>query len=181
MNKLLVSGKRISRPAGFVLAMTFCWGQAVEEPEFSGIFYALDGTKLVQLERQNVGVQATLGGMMVMKGKAAIKFPGAHSPIRLLSAPSLGFVVRSSSDADPGALYHLRRLETKNGEREVVILTERASPLGASAKMNEQSIVPVEYSRYGSSSVTITATSLPPGEYAIGARGGKTVFCFGVD
>lgn len=181
MNKLLVSAKRIIRPAGFVLAVTFCWGQAVEEPEFSGVFFALDGTKLVQLERQNVGVQATFGGTMVMKGKAAIKFPGAHSQIRLRSAQSLGFVVKSSSDADPGALYHLRRLEINKGEREVVILTERASPLGASARTNEQSIVSVEYSRYGSSSVKLTATSLPLGEYAIGARGGKTVFCFGVD
>jgi hypothetical protein len=154
--------------------------QGPEEPELSGIFYALDGSKLIPLERQDAAVQIGVGGVFVMNGKGVIKFAGAHSPVRIRYAQSLDFIVRSPADADR-SLYHLRRLEIRKSDREVTVVSEHASPLGATVKANDQNIVSVGYSRYGTHSVRITATELQPGEYAIGAQGGKIVFCFGVD
>jgi hypothetical protein len=155
--------------------------QGFEEPELGGIFYALDGPKLIPLERRDAVVQVGVSGIIVMNGKSVIKFTGPHSPVRLRHAPSLDFIVRSSANADPGTLYHLRRLEISKTDREITVMSEHATPLGASAKVDDQSIVPLEYSRYGTHSVKVTAALLSPGEYAIGSQGGKTIFCFGVD
>ncbi|HEV3334110.1 MAG TPA: hypothetical protein VG096_24155 [Bryobacteraceae bacterium] len=57
-----------------------------------------------------------------------------------------------------------------------------ASPIGASTTADPaQGVVPVEFSRYGKTSLKISAGRLPAGEYALGHPYSQTVFCFGVD
>ena len=156
----------------------------VEEPEFSGVFYALSSGKLVPLEREAANVKVNAGGLIMLRAKGAMEFPGVASPIRLQSGRPLEFIVRLPDGAvstDPDALYHLRVLEPKKKNRELVITAGHATPFGASMTTDpSHSIVPVSYSRYGGYSVKMTAT-LGPGEYAVGVQHGQAVFCFGVD
>jgi len=150
---------------------------AQTEPEFGDVFYGLDAGRLVTLERQKVSTHVRVS---VLSAKGALEFPGATSPIRFQSGHTLDFIVRSSdSKSDPVALYHLRRLESKKKSREAELL--HANLLGASTARSEQGLMPVEFSRYGESSLKMTAAPLAPGEYAVGRAHGETAFCFGVD
>lgn len=165
-----------------VTAILFgCWlfaasAQDVKEPEFPDVFYALSGGQLLKLERQEATSRAKVGALMT--AKAALEIPGEASPVRLKSG-IVELVVRSpdSLKSDPGALYHIRKMESKKKSREVILGT--ASPFGA--KSSTQSVVAFDYSKYGESSIKLSVAALPPGEYAVGRQHGQVVFCFGVD
>jgi len=149
------------------------------------VFFRLDAGKLIPLERQTAVIQGKASGFIVMTMKSASEFPGAKSPVRFTSDRPLEFVVRTllaSSSVDPTTLYVLRRLGTKKKSRELIIMSGRASPLGASTNSPlAQGVLPVEFSRYGTSSLKMTTAALQPGEYAVSRQYGQTVFCFGVE
>ena len=157
----------------------------VTEPEFSDVFFRLDAGKLIPLERQTAAIQGKASGFIVMSMKTASEFPGAKSPVRFTSGRPLEFVVRTliaSSTADPNSLFVLRKLGQKKKSRELIIMSGHASPLGASTNSPlAQGVLPVEFSKYGSSSIKMTTSTLAPGEYAVSRNYGQTVFCFGID
>ena len=161
-----------------------CLAQTLPEPEMADIFYRLDGNKLVPLERQAAAIHGGAHGFIVMGMKTSSEFPGAKSPVRF-SGGHIDFVVRSViplTAIDPNTIYCLRKLNPKKKTRELVIMSGHASPVGASTTMTPaQGILPVEFSRYGNSSLKMTTGELAPGEYAVGKPYGPAVFCFGID
>ncbi len=158
---------------------------AVSEPEFSDVFYRLDAGKLMPLERQTANVHGRAKGFIVMTMKTTSEFPGAKSPVRFHAGETLEFVVRSgfaASTLDPNTIYCLRKLEAKRHKRELVTMAGHASPLGASMNRNlAQGVLPVNFARYGASSIRLISGVLARGEYALGLVHAQTMFCFGVD
>ena len=86
------------------------------EPDTAEVFYGLENSKLVPLERQTATIHGKASGFIVMSMKSSSEFPGGKSPIRFRSGEPLDFVVRSVlalSAVDPNTLYSLRRLDEK--------------------------------------------------------------------
>jgi hypothetical protein len=154
------------------------------EPEMADIFYRLDSGKLIPLERQAAAIHGGAHGFMVMGMKVASEFPGSKSPVRFNSA-HLDLIVRSIvpvTSVDPNTIYCLRKLNSKKKSRELLFMTGHASPIGGSTTTTPlEGILPVEFSKYGNSSLKMTTGELAPGEYAVGKPYGPAVFCFGVD
>ena len=169
------------------LAALASFAQApVKEPEFADTFAALSASgDLVPLEHQTAAIHAGGGGFMVASSKAAYEVPGEKSPVRFHSAPELVFVVRSTlaqTDTNPATLYVLRKLDPKKKTREIAFSTGHFTPFGGHATTNlNAGQIPINFARYGTSSYRITASNLPPGEYALSRIYGQDVFCFGVD
>jgi hypothetical protein len=159
--------------------------QPVPEPEFAEVFVALDSGKLIPLERQTASVQGSGGGFMVASSKAAYVVAGNKSPVRFHSGQALDFVVRTaiaSTTVDPSTLYVLRKMDSKKKNREIVFSTGHFSPLGGSVNTNlAQGSLPVTFTKYGASSIKVTAGALSAGEYALSRASALDVFCFGVD
>ena len=168
-----------------MLALTCVAQSAAPEPEIADIFYRLDGNKLISLERQAASIHGSAHGFIVMSMKTASEFPGAKSPVRFKREQHFELIVRSIvpvSAVDPNTIYCLRRLNPKKKTRELIIMSGHAQPFGASATTTPaEGVLPVEFSRYGSSSLKMTTGELAPGEYAVGPLYGPAVFCFGVD
>ncbi|MGD1097547.1 MAG: hypothetical protein ABSB35_36870 [Bryobacteraceae bacterium] len=162
-----------------------CFAQTTPEPEVADIFFRLDQNKLVPLERQSAAIRGGAHGFIVMSIKSASEFPGAKSPVRFKRGEPLEFVVRSAirvSLVDPNTIYCLRKLNGKKKTRELLITSGHASPIGASTTTTPaEGMLPVEFSKYGDSSLKMTTGALSPGEYAVGHPYGPAVFCFGVD
>jgi hypothetical protein len=162
-------------------------GQSVTEPEFADAFYRIDTAgKLIPLERQTATIQGKASGFIVMSMKSLFEIPGGQSPVRFHTGETLDFVVRSfvvATALDPNTLYALHKLDKKKNKREMVVMTGHASPGGASMNTNPvQGVLHVEFSRYGKSSLKISAGALAPGEYALSPHAyAQTIFCFGVD
>jgi len=159
--------------------------QPVPEPEFAEVFVALDSGKLIPLERQTASVQGSGGGFMVASSKAAYVVAGNKSPVRFHSGQALDFVVRTavaSTTVDPGTLYVLRKMDSKKKNGEIVFSTGLFSPLAGPVNTNlAQGSLPVTFTKYGASSIKVTAGALPAGEYALSRASALDVFCFGVD
>ncbi len=172
--------------AAFTLFSLVCVAQEKQpEPEFDGVFFRLDAGKLVSLEQETATIQVKGGSFFVASAKAAWVIPGRKSPVRFPSSQPLEFVVRSplvTTAVDPNTFFVLRRLDSKKKTREIVFMTGHFSPIGGSEKTNlSEGVLPVTFSRYGKSSYEITTAPLPPGEYALSASYGQTVYCFGTD
>lgn len=144
------------------------------EPEFPDVFFAVVQGKNVALEGQEVRTKVRAAALVT--AKASIEIPGPASPVRLAHG-TVEFIVKMGTAGDPDARYHLRKLEQTKKSR-LVVLGKVGAFSGASTKTD--SIVLPTYSKIGENSVRVSAP-LEPGEYAIGKRGGQTVFCFGVD
>ena len=178
---------KLRQMALVMIALTLtCVAQtAVPEPEMADIFYRLDGDKLIPLERQAAAIHGNAHGFIVMSMKTASEFPGSKSPVRFKSGGHLDLIVRSvipTTAVDPNTLFVLRKLNSKKKTRELVIMSGHAQPFGASTTMTPaEGVLPVEFSRYGSSSLKMTTGELAPGEYAVGHPYGPAVFCFGLD
>ena len=160
--------------------------KSVSEPEFADVFYRLDAGTLQPLERQNLTYKGKASGFMVMNMKTVSEFPGGRSTVRFKGGQQLDFVVRTAfapSAVDPNSVYCLRKLSTTKKTREIVIMAGHLSPVGGSTTVGfAGGVLPVNFSRYGSSSLKLSTTAeLPSGEYALGRMYGPTVFCFGVD
>jgi hypothetical protein len=158
----------------------------VKEPEFADTFAALTPSgDLSPLERQTAQIHTGAGGFMVASGKAAYEIPGEKSPVRFTAGQPLSFVVRSSlaaTDVDPATQFVLRHLDMKKKNREIAFSTTHATPFGAHTNTNlNAGQIPISFAHYGASSYRITASNLPPGEYALSRIYGQEVFCFGVD
>lgn len=157
----------------------------VPEPEFANVFVAVDGSKLVQLERETATIKAGGGGFIVAGAKAAYEVPGSKSPVRFHSGQPLDFAVRTplaGGAVDPGGMFILRHLESKKRGREAVFMNGHFSPIGGSTTTDlSRGSVPVTFSKYGEQSIKISAGPLPPGEYALSVSYGQSLFCFGVD
>jgi len=153
------------------------FAQDIKEPDFPDVFYALVGGQLKALERQQGSQAASGNGITGIK--ARLEVPGATSPVRL-EAGSVALIARSpdSLKTDPGALYHVRKLQRTKKSREFIAST--VSAFGG-AKTSEESLIAFDFSKYGESSIKLTIEKLPPGEYAVGRAGGRVLFCFGVD
>lgn len=168
-----------------VLALTCVAQSVLPEPEMADIFYRLDGGKLVPLERQAAAFHSNAHGFIIMSMKTVSEFPGAKSPIRFKSGEHLDLLVRSVIPVfaiDPNTTYCLQKLNPKKKTRELIMASGHAQPFGGSATSTPaEGLLPVEFSRYGSSSLKMTTAELTPGEYAVGHPSGPAVFCFGVD
>jgi hypothetical protein len=158
---------------------------AAPEPEMADIFYRLDGAKLVPLERQAASIHSGAHGFIVYGMKSASEFPGAKSPARFKSGGHFDLIVRSAipvSAIDPNTIYCLRKLNSKKTKRELIIMSGHVQPFGVSTSTpTAEGVLPVEFSRYGMSSLKMTTGELAPGEYAVGHPYGPALFCFGVD
>jgi len=173
-------------PFAMVILALACLAQtATPEPEMADIFYRLDRGTLVPLERQAPATRSNAHGFFVMNLTTVSEYPGAKSPVRFKSGERFDFVVRTVVPVfavDPNTIYVLRKLDPKKKTRDVPIMTAHFSPLGTSTTTTPaEGILPVEFSRYGSSSLKMTSGELVPGEYAVGPVHGPAVFCFGVD
>jgi hypothetical protein len=168
-----------------MLAFTCLSQNAALEPDIAEIFYRLDHDKLVPLERQAAALKGGAHGFIVMSMKTSSEFPGGKSPVRFKSGEKLDLIVRSAvpvSAVDPNIIYYLRKLNAKKKTRELVMMSGHASPLGLSTTTTPaEGVLPVDFTRYGSSSLKMTTGELAPGEYAVGRPYGPAVFCFGVD
>jgi hypothetical protein len=159
--------------------------ETVLEPQFADVFFQMDSGKLIPLERETAVIRGRASGFIVMSMKASWEISGAKSPVRFSSSQPLSFVVRSMlapSDVDPSTFYFLHKLDIKKKTRELVVMAGRATP--GSATMNNdpaQGALPVNFVRYGASSLKMTTAPLPPGEYALSGPYAQTIFCFGVD
>jgi hypothetical protein len=158
---------------------------AVIEPEYADVFFRLDAGKLIPLERQATNNTSVKGsGFMVAHAKSVWEFAGAKSPVRF-GGGKLEFIVRTSAATpiDPQGQYSLQFLAVKKKVRQMIGPSARASAFGGmSIDRNGQGIIPVNFERYGSSSVKMTVGSLPPGEYALSSvQNPLSAFCFGVD
>jgi hypothetical protein len=73
-------------------------------------------------------------------------------------------------------------LNATKRRRELVTMVGYASPVGGESTLNlAGGALPVNFSKYGSSSLKMTTEELPAGEYTLGRTYGPAVFCFGVD
>ena len=185
MKRILVPLPLALLVATIISARVVAKGQAdqpnrVVEPDTAEVFYKLEDSKLIPLERQTATIHGKASGFIVMNMKSVSEFPGGKSPVRFHSGEPLDFVVRSfaaSSAVDPNSLYTLRRLDEKKKRRELVIMAGHFSPLGASTQTNlAQGVLPVEFSKYGNGSIKLRTAPLPPGEYAVSRIYGQTVF-----
>jgi hypothetical protein len=160
--------------------------QTVVEPEFAEVFFHLDSGKLVPLERQGM---ATAMHMGMFSGSMKSVISGDRSPVRFHADETLEFVVRQgqvTNSQDPASAYHLRPLAIKQKTRELAISQTHLTGLGSATSKMDAAIdeLPVEFARYGNSSLKLTTKPLPPGEYALGQSYGGlglAVYCFGVD
>jgi len=155
------------------------------EPEFADVFFLLDAGKLVPLERETTTFQTKVHGFIAMSMKSSSEIAGAKSPIRFRSDRTLDFVVRSAlvkTAVDPSTQYFIWKLNSNKKARELVVMVGHASPVGATVSNNPSpGGLPVTFTRYGASSLRMTAGLLAPGEYALGRPFAQTVFCFGID
>ena len=155
------------------------------EPEFADVFFRLDTGNLVPLERETATIQGKTTGFIVMSSKMVSEFPGAKSPVRFKSGQPLEFVVRTlmgQSTVDPNSIYVLRKLDVRKRNRELVMSSAHFTPVGGSSKSSPaQGVLPVDFSKYGKSSIKMTTVALLPEEYALSRIHGQIVFCFGVD
>ena len=160
--------------------------QVILEPEFRDVFFRLDAGKLIPLERQLVAVQGSSSTALVGADiKHVFTFEGGKSPVHFLPSEKLEFVVRTSlpTDVDPNTTYCLRRLDARKDKRELQLAAGYVGFWGSSVKTTpSQGILPLNFSRYASSSLKLTpATALPTGQYALSNFSDRIVFCFGVD
>jgi hypothetical protein len=174
-------------PLLLALACALHAQDAKPDPEYAGVFLALQAGKLVPLERQ----AATITGHVRAGGfggaKVASEFKPAQSPVRFAAGQDVVFVVRrgpGQDTLDPDTLYVLRSLKAKGKSRELMISNVRGPFLtGGSSSNLAEGVLPVSFEKYGEHSLAIRPVSpLPPGEYALSARFSMTdLFCFGVD
>lgn len=56
------------------------------------------------------------------------------------------------------------------------------TPIGMSTKSDlAQGVISITFARYGASSIKLSTSPLPAGEYAVSRLHAQTVFCFGID
>lgn len=160
------------------------WPQSTpREPEFDDVFFRLDTGKLIPLERQSATIEGKSSGFIIMSSRTVSEFSGARSPVRFTSAQPLEFIVRPLTTAvDPNSIYVLRKLAVKKGRRELVISSAHFTPIGGSSKSSPtQGVLPVDFSKYATSSIKMITSALSPGEYAVSRLYGRVFYCFGVD
>lgn len=155
---------------------------AVPEPDTLNLFYRLDNGKLVSLEPQTTSGVQLQHGFMSSKAAGVTELSGGQSPVRFKAGP-LEFVVATGGDP---AVFSLRKLEIKKGKRgdsrELLIVTSQASVFHAGKMNMSQRTIPLDFTRYGSSSYrAVPKEPLTPGEYAFWRPDGQVAFCFGVD
>lgn len=157
--------------------------QKPQEPEYIGVFAFLDATgNLRELERQTPVEKIKIKGMGFGGGEGYLQIKGEQSPIRFKADQKLEFVVRASSQqTDPVSIIQFFRLETKKGNRQ--LLLSKVKPFAVGAKETaSQSAVSFNVAKYGEFSFKVVpAYALTPGEYCFSGQGSKDGFCFGID
>jgi hypothetical protein len=169
-----------------IVCVIVCFAQTpLLEPDFADIFSRLDEGKLIPLERQTAVIHGQAHGFIAVSMKSTSELPGSKSPVRFKAGGRMEFVVRSAVSpalVDPNTVYCLRKMASKKKTRELVFMSGHVSPVGMSTNTNlAEGVLPVEFSRYGNSSLKMTVAELAPGEYAVGHVYGPAMFCFGVD
>ena len=160
--------------------------QIVTEPEFADVFFRLDAGKLIPLERESMATSFHVG---MFSGSTKSVISGDRSPVRFHPDEPLEFIVRTgpvTASQDPASAYHLRPLTVNKKTRELAIAESHLTGFASATSKMDAAIdeLPVEFARYGSSSLKLTIKPLPPGEYALGQSYGGlglAVFCFGID
>jgi hypothetical protein len=166
-----------------LLVATVAFAQEVIiEPSKVNVFYRLGGGELTQLEQQTTSGTQLRHGFMSAKVAGTTDIPGGHSLVRFQSG-ALEFVVATGGDP---AVYSLRKADTKKNKRgetrELLIVTARGALFGSAKTNTADSVIPLDFSRYGTSSYkAVPRQTLVPGEYALFRPDNPTVFCFGVD
>lgn len=154
----------------------------VREPDTLNVFYLVDSGKLVSLERQMTNGIQIQHGFMSTKAAGVTELTGGQSSVRFKSG-QLEFVV--SMGGDP-AVFSLRKLEIKKNKRgdtrELLVVKAQSSVFHAGKADTAERLIPIDFSRYGSSSYrAVPKEPIGPGEYAFWRADSQTVYCFGVD
>jgi hypothetical protein len=117
--------------------------------------------------------------------KTVSEIAGGKSAVRFKAGEPLDFVVRTAlapTAIDPNTLYCLRKLDAKKKTRELLVTSTHATPVGATSTVDfAGGALPLTFAKYGTSSLKVSITGLPPGEYPLGHTYGPAVFCFGLD
>lgn len=152
------------------------------EPEYNFVVAVLDptGPRLIDLERQKLAVATKVRAFGFGGAQVSYMIAGDKSPVRFPANRQVEFVVRVESRAtDPQKQIQFLRWQPKEGNRYLPMA--KASAFGGSKSTMEDSIVKFSAEKYGQSSFRFkSTTTLPPGEYAVGAQAGEA-FCFGID
>lgn len=138
----------------------------------------VQGGAVTPLERQDAAAKVKAHGFIVASGSASLQIAGKSSPVRFPHGAPVAIVLNFSSD--PADLFHLRRLTPDRKARYAVVSRSRATPIGASGAT--EAPLPLRFEKDAAvGGYRVEVGTLPPGEYAIGRVGGRTLYCFGVD
>src|ERR1039457_2670515 len=112
-----------------------------------------------------LSVRAVPPGIAMACGPHGREIPGGKSSVRF-KAGQLDFIVRTAlapSAVDPNSVYCLRKMNATKKRRELVIMAGHVSPVEGSSTVNlARDALPVNFSKYGSSSLKLTTAELPP-------------------
>jgi hypothetical protein len=156
----------------------------VAEPPYSQEYNAVQGDRLVALERQRAvtDTKSRRNFVITPSTKVFESIANRASPVRV--GPGAHFVVRmATGDRDPQTLIQLKKLVVGKADRQIPIVTYKVSLIpggGVNHKRAPDESIPVTINKYGAASLEIIPQQpLEPGEYAFMA--GHEAQCFGVD
>ncbi len=157
-------------------------------PEFKNQPAAIDGDKMVKLEKVSAEVKQKINGMGYGGTSQNIQIDLPSSPVRLSSNPE--FLLKVDSDTDPETVFYLAIcLKAKKVRSVEVAKTSAFAAYGATGKSAKRFHVELTYEKVGDGVYKIKVNeALKAGEeYAFvmkssGASGQiSNVFCFGVN
>jgi len=144
--------------------------RSASEPEFIGVVYLQDGSKLMSLERTR-GTQRTERIGLVLTW-TPWEIEGIRSPVRVMSGKKMRFVVRLANGVDPTTVT-LFPMEPKKKRRSVKLDPNNRANL---------STIPLNVTKVGESTYALTPVrELSSGEYCFRPRDWDNVYCFGVE
>ena len=154
------------------------------EPEYQNVVFYLDttSTNLIPLERQKPSVRVRVKALGYAGSEKIMEIKGEKSPNRFTAGQTLEFIVRvSSQQTDPQSYIDFFKLESKNGNRQIVLA--KAGTMGINGRSTtKDASVAFDAAKYGGASFKFrAAVELPPGEYEVSTIHAKDAFCFGVD
>lgn len=156
-------------------------------PEFKNQPVALEGDKLVKLEKASAEVKQKVNGMGFGGASQNIQINLPASPVRLSTKPE--FLLKVDADTDPETVFYLAIcLKAKKVRSIEVVKTSAFAAYGATGKSAKRFHEEVTYEKVGEGIYKVTVNeALKSGEeYAFvlknsGASGQMSnVFCFGV-
>ena len=155
-------------------------------PDFKNQPYAINGDKLVKLEKQTVEMKVKAKAMGYGGVSNYINMIPNTSPV-VLSGSDVSFVIKTDDDVDPETLFYITLCKTSKKGRQVEMQrTSAFAGYGAGGKSTKKDQVAYEIEKIQDNVYKIVVGHLEPGEYAFintaqGASGSNSiVYAFGV-